>query len=262
MTKRDDTPSEDARATVQSAASALALMTKETTPLAAARATVARLQHERELRERELSDARLAEEAAIARYDASQGEAEADGAAKARLARERVERLIAGTDAELTRARTMFDAEERADMIRLYELERGELASFLADLDLAPFRALDAALEEAVLSVATQIVRAQDLHANASEHASKIGRYDVPRRLSLADARLMVTRALATKRELEKRDDLSAWLQSGPISWKERDLNAAELEAQRAHHDATVRASEAVGVAAAFNAGKATGKGA
>jgi hypothetical protein len=190
-----------------------------------------------------LETARRAEAAAQARADASQYDRDLEALAKATRARESRDRVHAKcVDAEADCAEKLAEL-EHAQATAVFHREREELPRWVDALAAIIDRhvALDHEHDALVVDYARVVAGAQDLHAQAAEHARKLGvPFDLPRP-TLADARLAARRALLEARATEGREDLSSWLVSAPGDWQTASHSASELQA---HEGAAARAKD------------------
>jgi hypothetical protein len=202
-------------------------------------------------RSEELAAAKRAEADAIAAYDATGDDAGAlEGASRARLRRERHERLLDQAEAALAAAKAAETAAKKAALAAMTDGEIVELEAWTSKLDTAALLALDRELEKAVLVLVAQVADASDLFDRILDHSAALGRHYQGERPSVAAAKLILQRAVARARDADRREDLAEWLVSASTDWKDHDLPAEALAAnalaaERAAADATREAFEA-----------------
>jgi hypothetical protein len=216
------------------------------TPIELAAKDVERSRKEVAKREHELAAARVSEDDTKLTYDASGDDGDLESASKARLRRERCERVLASAREALARAEDVQRQVLREDMASVFEGERVALSSWAATLDVAALVHLDRLVEAAVVAIAARVAEAMALHAQAAGHARELGRMgDLPAAPDLASARLLVQQALAADRAQREGEDLSQWMQSASSRWQDRGLSAADVEASRAYGERQRQAAAA-----------------
>jgi hypothetical protein len=223
---------------------------------------------EKELSKRhsEVAKAREEEETAKLTYDASGTDEDLDAASKARLRRERQERLVSSAEGVLASAQTARAAQDRVELGERLTQERAELGRFPEVVEplISQIVALDRELDRLVTAAAISCAEAGQLLAVTRDHCHTLNQKtnDLPT-VDLPTFRLALRRRLQEVRTAESREDLSAsFLSSADPSWKLKGATAQEVASMeemgaRVKRENELAAVHQAGIAMGINAAAA-----
>jgi hypothetical protein len=197
---------------------------------------VARQERELTKQKADLAKAIEAEALAKSAFDAQGDDKALDAASKARITKERHERLVTSAESALASAQAAKAAQDRLDLAAQLEADRATLAAWTARCEpfIGAIIAADVEIDSAVLGAACVVAELSTVYARACDAANALGERvkDIPRP-DLAEVRLETRRRLRDARV--GREDLSqSWMASARDDWRTRDMTASELASYEA----------------------------